>query len=197
MNDFLTYLSLGFNHITDLAGFDHIFFIIGLCSIYHPSSWKKLLILITGFTFGHSISLALASLKIINFDSNLIEFLIPITIFITCIFNLFHVHPKLNFKNENFGWYKFPLVLLFGLIHGLGFSNYLSSLLGSQSNIILPLLYFNFGLEIGQIIIIFIYLIIAFLVLDLIKVKKSTWSRIVSSFVAGVSFMMILEKWPF
>lgn len=197
MNDFLMYFGLGLRHITDLAGFDHIFFIISLCSIYHPSSYKKLLILITSFTLGHSISLALSILKIISIESALIEFLIPVTIVLTSITNLFHVHPKINFKSETFGWYKYPLTLFFGLIHGMGFSNYLGSLLGQNSNPTLPLFYFNIGLEIGQIVIIILYLFLATIILDIIKIKKSTWSRILSSFVAGVAFMMIIEKWPF
>ena len=134
MNTFQLYLSLGFHHIIDIHGYDHIVFILALCAGYSFSQIKNILILITAFTIGHTITLALSTLNIVNVDSALIEFLIPVTILITALTNLFKT-TRLQHK------FVYVVALFFGLIHGLGFSNYLKELLGKESSIIKPLFY--------------------------------------------------------
>src|SRR5687767_4476855 len=136
MQDFWLYFDLGKDHIADLEGYDHILFIAALCLGYLPGEWKKILILVTAFTVGHSITLALSALKIINVSTELVEFLIPITIIITAITNL---RKKDLEKTRRFSAVYFYAVF-FGLIHGLGFSNYLKSLLGKDTNIVNQLL---------------------------------------------------------
>ena len=142
--------------VSDLNGIDHILFVAALCIRYQFDDWKKLLWLVTAFTLGHSITLALSVFNIVNYSVNWIEFLIPVTIVITAISNVFV--KKFVYKA------KFPLIYFFaaffGLIHGLGFSNYLKSLLSKEGNIIPELLAFNLGLEAGQLVIVLAILII-------------------------------------
>lgn len=191
MNQFQLYFKLGYQHILDLDGFDHILFVIALCVIYLMRDWKKILILVTAFTIGHSLTLALATLKVVKVDTDLVEFLIPVTIALTCLSNIFKPKPAggTGYVQLNYG-----LALFFGLIHGLGFSNYLSALLGRESSIFQPLLAFNIGLEVGQLVIVSIFLIVSSLMVGILGVKRKEWILIISSIVLGMSVMMILEN---
>jgi hypothetical protein len=191
MSDFQLYLRVGFDHITDPNGYDHILFVMALCAIYQLKDWKKLLILVTAFTVGHSITLALATLKIVRFNTELIEFLIPITILFTCLLNFFR---KTEIKKDNIRYF---FAVFFGLIHGLGFSNYLTALLGQAENITLPLFAFNVGLEIGQLAIVAATLLISFVLISLLKVKSREWNLILSGAVAGVALTLVADKWIF
>lgn len=190
MSEFQAYLSLGFDHITDPNGYDHILFVIALCAIYAFRDWKKVLVLVTAFTVGHSVTLALSTLKLITYSSALIELLIPITIFITAVS---------NFSENSLGEPKSPqlryiLAASFGLIHGMGFSNYLRSLLGEQESIIMPLFSFNVGLELGQLFIVALALAIASFFLELLKIKRLTWNHLISGIVAGMALSLILNN---
>ena len=197
MTEFFILLKLGYQHITDINGYDHILFVVALCAIYRITDWKKVLVLVTAFTIGHSVTLALAALNVIQYSTELIEFLIPVTIIFTCITNLFHKSTDSVLSKEHFSPVRYILALGFGLIHGMGFSNYLRSLLGKDENIIPQLLAFNIGLEFGQIFIIAIAMAFGFLMLNGFQVKKHTWNLILSSFVAGVAFKLMTEKWFF
>lgn len=191
MQDFPLYFQLGWQHILDFKGYDHILFVMVLCGTYTLLEWKKVLILVTAFTIGHSITLALSVLNLIKINSDLIEFLIPVTMLITAIANL------LNKKSKPKGvQFKYWLALFFGLIHGMGFSNYLKSLLGKSNSIVAELFAFNVGLEFGQIIIVIATLILAFILINLIKVKKWDWTFFLSSAIFGISFMMAAERIP-
>ncbi len=190
MSEFQAYLSLGFDHITDPNGYDHILFVIALCAVYAFRDWKKVLILVTAFTLGHSVTLALATLKLITYSSDLIELLIPITIFITAVS---------NFSENSLGEPKSPklryiLAASFGLIHGMGFSNYLRSLLGEQESIVMPLFSFNVGLELGQLVIVAIALAIASFFIEILKIKRLTWNHLISGIVAGMALSLILNN---
>ncbi|MFD2522131.1 HupE/UreJ family protein [Emticicia soli] len=197
MTEFFIFLQLGYQHITDINGYDHILFVVALCAIYRIKDWKKILILVTAFTIGHSVTLALAALNVIEYSTELIEFLIPVTIIFTCITNLFHKSSDSVLDIEKFSPIRYVLALGFGLIHGMGFSNYLRSLLGKDENIIPQLLAFNIGLEFGQVLIVAIIMAISFLVLEGFKVRKHLWNLVLSSFVAGVAFKLMTEKWFF
>jgi hypothetical protein len=197
MSEFLIYLQLGYEHITDLQGYDHILFVIALCAIYRVTDWQKILYLVTAFTIGHSITLALAALNLIDYSTDFIEFLIPITIVVTCVSNFFHKSTESVLDPEEFSRTRYFIALMFGLIHGMGFSNYLRSLLGKDQNIIPQLLAFNIGLEFGQLVIVSISIMLSFVVLEGFKVKKHTWNLVLSAFVAGVAFKLMTEKWYF
>ena len=194
MSTFQLYLSLGIEHIADFRGFDHILFLLALCATYDLKHWKKVLILVTAFTAGHSLTLILATLDLIHFSSAIVEFLIPITILLTCIGNFLQKSDKFSSRAHLF---KYLIALFFGLIHGLGFSFYLRSLLGQEDSIVGPLFAFNVGLELGQIIIVLIVLLITWLLVNLLKVKHREWNLILSGAGTGISLILILERWPF
>jgi hypothetical protein len=193
MSEFELYFELGKDHILDYAhGYDHILFVVALCAIYLMRDWKKLLVLITAFTIGHSITLALATLKIIVVNAALIEFLIPLTIFITAFSNIFRsteVTDRTTYVNYGYA-------LFFGLIHGMGFSNYLQSILGRNRNIVSPLFAFNLGLEVGQIIIVSIFLVISFILVDLFTLNRRDWKLVLSSAIAGIALVLMKDTYP-
>jgi hypothetical protein len=192
MSEFSLYFGLGKDHILDYAnGYDHILFVVALCALYLIADWRKILILVTAFTIGHSITLALATLEVISIKTELIEFLIPLTIFITAFSNLFRkddqISPRMVQTN-------YAYALFFGLIHGLGFSNYLKAILGKSSSIVSPLLAFNLGLEFGQIIIVAIFLSFGFLLVDFMKVGRRDWRIIISIEVALIALYLMKER---
>lgn len=188
MNSFQLYFKLGLQHILDIQGFDHILFVLALCAVYVARDWRKILILITAFTIGHSLTLALATFNVIQIRSDVIEFLIPVTIALTALATLFKPKPNTGKGIQ----LNYLFAVFFGLIHGLGFSNYLKELLGKETSIWQPLLAFNLGLEVGQIVIVASFLLLTSLV-NLAGVNRKEWTLIVSAFVLGVACMLMLE----
>ncbi len=196
MDEFLIYGRLGFDHITDPRGYDHILFVVALCAIYTLRQWRRVLILITAFTLGHSITLALATLQLIHYSTALVELLIPVTILITAVTNFFYITPTTErqvreVKNSPL---RYALAGCFGLIHGMGFSNYLRSLLGKEASIVQPLVAFNLGLELGQLVIVSLILLIGWMAIDRLGAKRHNWNLIVSGIVAGMAISLILER---
>lgn len=192
MNTFELYCKIGIEHIADFKGYDHILFIITLCGVYVIKEWKSILILITAFTIGHSISLAMAVLGFVTISAELIEFFIPVTIVITSVGNLFKKPGTISPLLQTV---KYVLALFFGLIHGFGFSNYLKALL-EKTELVLPLLSFNIGIELGQLIIVTSILTIATLVTRVGKVAQRDWNLVISGAGLGVSFIMSVERFP-
>ncbi len=192
MSEFALYFGLGKDHILDYVnGYDHILFVLALCAVYLIGDWKKILILVTAFTIGHSITLALATLRLINVPTDAIEFLIPLTIFITAVANLFKKEPELSKTRIQI---NYVFALFFGLIHGLGFSNYLRALLGKHENIVSPLFAFNLGLEMGQIIVVAIFLVISFILVELVKVQRRDLRFVLSSAIAGIALVLMKDR---
>lgn len=185
---FSTYLQLGFDHILDLNGYDHILFIVALCAVYTAGQWKNILILVTAFTIGHSLTLALSALDIVVFRAEVIEFLIPLTILLTALFNVYKKDYKSHQVNINYA-----LALFFGLIHGLGFSNYFKALLGREESIIAPLLAFNIGVELGQIVIVLITVLLGYFFATMLKTPQREWNLFVSGAAAGVAFILLID----
>jgi hypothetical protein len=192
MQAFSIFFELGWLHILDWQGYDHILFVAALCGVYMIYDWKKILILVTAFTIGHSFSLALSVFNLISIPSNVVEFFIPVTIMATALINIF---SKKVTKEKISPIYV--LALLFGIVHGLGFSNYLKNLLGKSSNIISELLAFNLGLEFGQLIIVLSVLIVSFVAINRLKFKKREWNLFLSSAIFGIALMMAVERFPF
>jgi hypothetical protein len=191
MQDFPLYFELGWQHILDWRGYDHILFVMVLCGSYAISEWKKVLILVTAFTVGHSVTLALSVTEVIQVNMAWIEFLIPVTIVITALSNI--MSKKALQKGVNF---KYGLALFFGLVHGMGFSNYLKGLLGNSSSILAELFAFNIGLEFGQLLIVAATLLLSLVLLNVLKVKKWDWNFFLSSAIFGISLVMALERIP-
>ncbi|WP_185208208.1 MULTISPECIES: HupE/UreJ family protein [Chryseobacterium] len=192
MQDFLFYLNLGWEHIISLDALDHQLFVLALIAVYSFSDLKKVLILVTAFTIGHSITLALSTFDIIRINSNWVEFLIPLTIVLTSLNNILIRNKKQSQNNANY-----YLALIFGLIHGMGFANTARVMIAKSQSIAIPLLGFNIGLELGQIAIVFGILMLLFILLKLFKVNQKDWILFVSSGVFALSLKMTLERIPF
>jgi len=191
MSEFQLYFTLGKDHILDyLNGYDHILFVVALCAVYLSRDWKRILILVTAFTIGHSITLALSTLNVISVDSKLVEFLIPLTIFITAFGNLFKNEEQYSSKLIQT---NYLFALFFGLIHGMGFSNYLKAILGKDHSIVTQLLAFNLGLEFGQIVIVGIFMVVSFLMVDLINVSRRDWKMVISSGIGGIALILMKD----
>lgn len=197
MPDFWFNFLLGMEHILDPKGYDHILFVLALCVVYSYQEWRQVAWLVTAFTLGHSLTLALATFRILNIPSDVIEFLIPITILLTCLINFTHqptvstpIHPQRPTR-------RYILAACFGLIHGLGFSNFLRSILPRDITIWKPLLAFNLGLEIGQLVIVATALLIGYLVMERLKVPRREWILVMSGIIAGVALTIIQDKWIF
>lgn len=190
MSEFSLYFGLGLDHILDVNGYDHILFVIALSALYQIHDWKPVLTMVTAFTIGHSVTLALATLNVLNVNGALVEFLIPVTIVLTAISNLVN---KSHDESGGSGKVNAFYAGFFGLIHGMGFSNYLRSLLGNEESIITPLFAFNVGLEVGQIIIVAIFLLVSFILVSVFGVSRRDWKMIVSSAIVGVGLTLMLD----
>jgi hypothetical protein len=190
LNDFLFWLKIGVEHIADLKAYDHILFLLVLFIPFELSGWKSLLLLVTAFTIGHSITLITSTLKIFSFPTELVEFFIPLTILATCIQNL----RKLNSDSIKVNPMTYLIVLSFGFIHGMGFSVLLRSLLGSEESIILPLLSFNIGIELGQILILAVFYVLYYLFRRIFSLDPYNIRFFVSSAVWGIAFVMAAER---
>jgi hypothetical protein len=190
MQDFSIWLQLGFAHILDINGYDHLLFLLVLTAPYTWKQSKSLFWLITAFTFGHSLSLALSTLGFVQLKSVWIELFIAITILLTAIQNLWSLG-----SNQTLAWqWMYGTTTFFGLIHGLGFSGTLRSLLGSGSQIILPLFAFNVGLELGQILWVLLLLLLSVLLISLIKLPNKYSTIAFSSIGILLSGKMIYER---
>ncbi|WP_438972746.1 HupE/UreJ family protein [Polaribacter sp.] len=190
MEDLILYFKMGFTHVLDLAAYDHILFLIVLAVVFSIKEWIKVLWLVTLFTLGHSITLALAAYKVLEFPIDIIEFLIPLTIFITGFVNVITT-KKTSTKSNRLNLF---FAFFFGFIHGLGFSNYFKMMIGQEQNKFLPLLEFALGIEGAQIIIVLSILIIGFILQSFLKTSKRDWVLVTSSIVIGFAIQMMLER---
>lgn len=186
LTDFLFYFRLGWSHIVSLDALDHQLFILALVAVFTSKNFKQVLILVTAFTIGHSLTLLLSVLDIIRFSSKWIEFFIPCTIVITALVNL----------TKKVGTNYF-LALLFGLIHGMGFANTIRMMLAKDQNIGWGLFGFNVGLEVGQIFFVIIILCVTWLFISVFRVKQKVWIIFVSAAVFSLALQMALQRIPF
>ena len=190
MNEFGLWFSIGVEHILDLNGYDHILFVSLLVMALPLKQWRGLLLLITAFTLGHSVSLALSVSGVVSFSSHWIEFLIALSILISAIYQII-TYKTVGKGNKSF---LYVIITLFGLVHGLGFSILLKSMLGQEDSIVLPLLYFNLGLELGQIIIVVIVLVFSLILNYLFKWSYTHYKLIVSCSIALIALKMSAER---
>lgn len=173
MNDFNLFFGIGIDHILNTGALDHLLFIMVLCAVYLITDWKKLLVLITAFTIGHSLTLALSVYDVVRFNSTWVEFLIPLTIVLTALYNLTLAGKAVPRQKIQI---NYLLALFFGLVHGMGFANNIRFMLAESQSILLPLLGFNLGLELGQIIVVSILLLLSFLAIKLMKLQHRYWA---------------------
>lgn len=191
MQDFSMYFGLGWDHIISWEALDHILFILALAVIYRFEDWRRVLILVTAFTIGHFLTLILSVTEVIRANSEWVEFLIPLTIVITALFNLFK--PNLQSATNAF---LYTLTLVFGLVHGLGYANAIRFLLVEEQSLGWSLFAFNLGLEIGQIVVVLAALILGELVLRYTPLQRRYWVVIVSSIVILVAMNMVIDRIP-
>ena len=188
------YFPLGVEHILDLEGYDHMLFVVALCALFLVKQWKEILVLVTAFTIGHSITLALSVLDIVRFPSDIIEFLIPTTIFLTALNNLLRGDKS---EVQQVKRLNYLLALVFGFIHGMGFSNFLRGMLGESDCLTGPLLLFNLGIEAGQLVIVAVAMLVNGLIyLALVEGMKKPyrwWQILLSGAVALFSLYMMWE----
>jgi HupE / UreJ protein len=200
-SEFLTYLRLGFHHIADVKGYDHILFVAALTGAYPPAAWRRLLGLVTAFTLGHSITLALATLGLVHANARVVEVLIPVTIVVTSLATVVSLRrptaaaaPPRREASPRWRWELYLLTACFGLVHGLGFSTYLRALLGEEAHIAVPLFAFNVGLEIGQLAIVAATMLLGVLVVRALGVARRDWVLLLCGATAGVGATMIVDR---
>lgn len=192
MSEFWIYLQIGLKHVLDLNDYDHFLFLIALTIPHSFKDWKKILFLVTIFTIGHTLALLLSVFEIIIIKPALVEFLIPITILITAVFNLFSVGKSSKTDNLNFIGF---ITLFFGTIHGLGFSNYFKSILsGSPLDKVAPLFEFALGIEGAQIAIVLSVLLLSYIFQTFFRFSKRDFILVFSAFIIGVVVPMIIEN---
>lgn len=191
MNDFVFYFKIGWEHIINKEALDHILFIAALAAIYMLKDWRQVLVLITAFTIGHAITLILSAKNIITVNSSLVEFLIPCTIVFTALSNLFIK----NFTSRSIRINYF-LALFFGLIHGLAFATTLKWLIAEDQSFVVAWFSFSVGLELGQILIVFLILLLAQLFVGVLKLKRHYWVILISVIVLILALQMAIKRWP-
>lgn len=191
MSEFWIFFEKGLRHILDLSAYDHILFLIALTIPYAFKDWKRLLLLVSLFTVGHTVALLLSVFGVVIIKVNLVEFLIPITILIISFFNLFTAGK--SSKQESISVIGF-VTLFFGIIHGLSFAGYFKTLTASHQSKLLPLSEFSLGIEASQIIVVFIVLILSYIVQTFFRFSKRDWTLVMSSFVIGVVLPMIIQS---
>jgi hypothetical protein len=190
MSDFWLYFNIGLNHVLDIKGYDHVLFLMALTVPYTFKHWRTLLVLLTLFTIGHTMSLIMSVYGVITIQSEIIEFLIPITILAAAVYNFFR--PNKGAKKDNINVAAFG-TLFFGVIHGLGFSNYFKIVLDANTNDkLLPLLEFALGIEAAQVIVVLAVLILSWIVQNFFRVSQRDWVLVTSSFIAGIIIPMII-----
>ena len=192
MSEFWIYFQIGLKHVLDIHAYDHVLFLIALAIPFSFKDWKRVVLLVTLFTIGHTMALMLSVFGIIAIKVNVVELLIPITILITALFNLFTAGKSRKKESINV---VFFITLFFGIIHGLGFSNYFKSILGGDAaSKVLPLSEFALGIEAAQIVVVFVVLIVSYIVQTVFRFSKRDWTLVMSAFIIGVVIPLIIES---
>ncbi|MCF6213886.1 MAG: HupE/UreJ family protein [Flavobacteriaceae bacterium] len=188
-DQFLFYFKQGLFHVLDWSAYDHILFLVALVVVFTLKDWKKTLWLITFFTIGHTLTLALAAYDLIYVKENIVEFAIVVTIFITSLSNLI-------FQKKNAGSLNLNIVfaLVFGLIHGLGFSSYFKILVGREAGKVLPLISFASGVEVSQAILVIVLLGLSFIGLNIFRISKRDWVTIISAIILGITIPILYSR---
>jgi len=192
MQDFLIYFNMGLKHVLDITAYDHVVFLVALLIPYTFKDWKRVFLLVSLFTLGHTLALILSVFGIVSVSVTVVEFLIPITIFITALYHLFTAGKTAKKDSISF---IILVTLFFGLIHGLGFSNYFNTIMvGSGISKLVPLLEFALGIEAAQIIVVFAVLLFTYILQTFFRFSKRDWALVLSGCIIGVILPMILES---
>ena len=193
MENFLFYIELGLNHVLDFAAYDHILFLAALSLPFTLKSWKSVLVLVTVFTIAHCLSLGLSVYDIMVMDVGLIEFLIPVTIFLTAVFNVLYIK---SVSSERSVLLHVLATAFFGLIHGFGFSNYFKMLMSGEDEKLSPLLGFATGIELSQVLIVLIVLALASVIQSIFKIKQEFFVTVASILIIIITIPMLIATFP-
>ncbi|MCP2027965.1 hypothetical protein L1276_003133 [Flavobacterium sp. HSC-32F16] len=192
MSQFWIYFQIGLKHVLDINAYDHVLFLIALTVPYLFKDWKRIFLLVSIFTIGHTLALILSVYGIVAIKVNIVEFLIPITILVTALYHLFTAGK--TSKNDGVNLVFF-ITLFFGIIHGLGFSNYFKTILGgTATSKLLPLGEFALGIEAAQLVVVFVVLVLSYIVQTVFRFSKRDWALVMSAFIIGVVIPMIIES---
>jgi hypothetical protein len=191
LEDFWFNVQFGINHVLDLNGYDHVLFLIVLSVPYLFKDWKRVLILVSVFTLGHTVSLLLGAYNIVKINDKLVEFLIPVTILVVAVYNVFTAERRAKVYKIGI---LFIATLFFGLIHGLGFAREFKMFIGNTENKLMPLLEFALGIEFAQLIIVFMAVFIGFLVQTIFRFSKRDWIMVISAIVVGLVIPMLINS---
>ena len=193
MQDFLLYFEIGWQHIMSFEAADHLLYILSLIALYPFNAVKKILVLITAFTIGHSLTLILSIVNFIHFNSDWVEFLIPLTILFTAVFN---IYQQKTLRSNKWIMLNYFLALAFGVIHGMGFANSIRFMLADTQGITFPLFSFNVGLEAAQIAVVVIMLMLIYSVERIFKIKHALVTYALSGISGILAIIMCFERWP-
>jgi hypothetical protein len=189
MSTFILYLKLGYRHILDLYGIEHMLFIIALVAIYLLRDWRKVLWLFLFYLVGNSLTLSLSVFQIVNPDPKIIDYLVSVTLFIAAASNLFKKEKSTIARKPT----KIILATIFGLIQGFGLANYFTNIIHLNRKVALPLVAFNIGIELGYLLVIFLYLIVSWIFVNNLGVSKKVWYLVISSAIAGIALTFMYE----
>jgi hypothetical protein len=192
MEDFWLYFKLGFEHVLDWNAYDHVLFLTVLVASYTFQQSRKVVWLVSLFTIGHVLSLALSAYNIVRIDRSLIEFLIPVSIILTGVYNIITAGNNRNSNSINALYF---ITFFFGLVHGFGFSTYFNMLAQSSDNILFMLIEFALGIELAQILVVFVVLLLGFVAENILNFSKKDWILVVSSIIIGMSIPILVENW--
>jgi ABC-type nickel/cobalt efflux system permease component RcnA len=196
MDDFILYVTEGFNHVMNfnVGAYDHLLFFILIAVPFLFNSWKRLIGLSLTFTLGHIVSLLLVTYGKVTFNSSFIEFMIVFTIAIAAIYNIFTAG---NRHRDNHNWITMIVALFFGLIHGFGFGSGFKMLAAGAQSKLLMLLEFALGIELGQLLVIFVVLLLNFIFTGLFRFNKKEWVQIISAIILGMVLPLLMVRWIF
>lgn len=193
MQDFWFYTELGLNHVLDINAYDHILFLLVLVIPFTFKNWVKVLWLATIFTATHCLSLALSAFEVITIDVSLIEFLIPVTILLTALYNILKL--RISIEAKSMAWHMIATAF-FGLVHGFGFSNYFRMLVAELDEKVSPLMGFALGIELSQVVIVLMVLLLTFVFQTILNVKRSLFVLVASTIVILITIPLLYDKFP-
>ncbi len=192
MSQFSLYYKLGFRYILDIYNVEYILFLLSLLTVFTIKDWKRVIILLIFFIAGYSVTISLGTFKVVKYNPELIEFLLPLTIFFTSFTNIFK--KKDNFRYHGNMRKNYVLALIFGAIHGFSYSNYIKGISNGEMRVFDQFVAFNLGIDTGQIIVSLVFLIIAFLFINIFGVNRRDWVMVISSGIAGVALTLMFES---
>jgi len=190
MSTFILYFRLGYRHVLDIYGVDHMLFIIVIMSVFLLRDWRRASVLFLFYVLGSSLSLSLAVNEIVRIDINIIDYLIPVTLLVAAVINIFKKPESYTPRSI----FRFAILLLFGLIHGFGFAYYLKDILGTDLNLAIPIIGFNLGIELGLFFVAFVFLIISWIFVNNLGISRRDWRLVISSGIAGIALTLMFES---